>query len=212
MSYDNALALSLHQRLLIDDPLATSELAEYFLPLVSKYLLQKFATLDEHLITDATISAILDYGEQPQKYDPSRRPLLGYLKMAAEGDLKNELAKQRRRNHKLVSLENVALADLAGNSNVEEEVIAKQAVIARFAQMRKNQDKVNQAVAKDKLDRDLLELMTAKVRKTAEYARVLGIENLPLTEQRRTVKRHQDRLRLRLKRYAQSGKQDETNE
>ena len=50
------------------------------------------------------------------------------------------------------------------------------------------------------LDQRLLELMQAKVKKTHEYALVLGISDLAPPEQRRVVKQNKDRLRVRLKR------------
>jgi hypothetical protein len=54
-------------------------------------------------------------------------------------------------------------------------------------------------------DRDLavLALLRDGERKTAAYARVLGIADRPIEEQRRIVKREKDRLQKRLARAAQ---------
>ncbi len=60
-------------------------------------------------------------------------------------------------------------------------------------------DEVNQ-IATSKLDRQLLELLLEGERHTQAYAHLLQIEGLGLAQQRQIVKRHKDRLRLRLKR------------
>jgi hypothetical protein len=139
----------------------------------------------------------MNYAKQPASYKPELKSLFSFLKMSAEGDLLNKLAQQKRRiaRMKLVSLEDVALGVPDGNINIEEEVIARQEVKSRL-QLLKNQ----QAVTTNEQDERILELMQAKVRATAEYARVLHIEHLPEEEQRAEVKRNKDRLRLRLKR------------
>jgi hypothetical protein len=132
--------------------------------------------------------------------------------MAAEGDLKNELARQRRRSARMVSLDNVALGELAGNINIEEEVIAKQEVLVRLKEVKRYQSKANQSVADDEQDLRFLKLMQSEVRSTAEYALVLGIEDLPIERQREIVKRNKDRLRLRLKRLEHKQKNSRPDE
>jgi len=50
------------------------------------------------------------------------------------------------------------------------------------------------------MDKAELRMMLEKLRPTAAYARILGIEDLPPAEQRRRVKREKDRLGKRLER------------
>jgi RNA polymerase sigma-70 factor (ECF subfamily) len=52
----------------------------------------------------------------------------------------------------------------------------------------------------DPVDRELLEMILTGERKTAPYARSLGIADRSETEQRKIVKRHKDRLKKRLRR------------
>jgi RNA polymerase sigma-70 factor (ECF subfamily) len=53
-------------------------------------------------------------------------------------------------------------------------------------------------------DRKLVELIVDGVRSTADFIDILGLHSLSIKEQRREVKRHKDRIILRLKRYGKS--------
>jgi hypothetical protein len=44
----------------------------------------------------AAADAVLNYAERPERFDPARLDLEGYLTMSAQGDLLNALAKHRR--------------------------------------------------------------------------------------------------------------------
>lgn len=52
----------------------------------------------------------------------------------------------------------------------------------------------------DPQDRQLVRLMLGGERKTAAYSAILGVQGLEVTEQRRLVKQHKDRLTQRLRR------------
>lgn len=189
--------LDLHYRLLQGDPTAQSDLFEtFFLNLVAD-LKKKYPNVDTDLISDAAYQASANYVDNPQLFDPTRKTLFGYLKMSAEGDLRNALRSQKRYYSKIRPLDDVALSTLAGNINIERDFIIKQELLEKLH----TQKQLNQQIADtNSLDQQLLTLLQQKERRTSEFARVLGIENLPVEEQRAIVKNHKDRLKLRLKR------------
>lgn len=100
----------IHERLLADDPIAPAELAENILDILTKKLSAKYYYLnDPVLVIDAASDAILGYIKNPRQFNPSKRRLLGYLQMAAEGDLKNALSKISRRHKKELVSDDVEL-------------------------------------------------------------------------------------------------------
>jgi hypothetical protein len=50
------------------------------------------------------------------------------------------------------------------------------------------------------IDIKIAELVCAKVRSTVQFAAILGISEAPVVEQKKVVKRHKDRIKLKLKR------------
>lgn len=187
---------ALHQLLLNGDSLASSTIAELYFPLLEAHLKRRYYKVDNELRWDAITQAYFSYIENPTAYNPAKLGLLAYLKMAAEQDLRNALAKQTRRNRNLTSLDNVAVIVPDGNINIEEQIIQRE----RLDELRKARLRKQQIVADNEVDRQLLELLQSGVRATVEFAKVLNIEHLSVEEQRREVKRHKDRLRVYLKR------------
>lgn len=187
---------TLHRLLLNGDSLAPSKIAELYFPLLEAYLERGYYKVDNELRWDAITQAYFSYIENPNLYNPEKLGLLAYLKMAAEQDLRNALAKQSRRTRNLTSLDNVAVVVSDGNINIEEQIIQRE----RLDELRKARLRDQQIVADKGVDQQLLELIQSGVRATAEFAKVLNIEHLPVEEQRREVKRHKDRLRVYLKR------------
>lgn len=189
-----------HQKQLEGDLAVGSDIADALLLPVQKHLHIKFPQTDETFIWDAVTEAFSNYVKRPQSFDPDKSSLLTYLKMSAEGDLINLLKKEKRRNSKIVSFDNVAFFDVAGNSNLEEQFIQKQDATNKLIQFQQQQVRDMEVVASDEIDRQFLALMDAKVRDYRPYAKILNITHLPEDEQRQTVKRHKDRLNLRRKR------------
>jgi RNA polymerase sigma-70 factor (ECF subfamily) len=86
----------IHRRLVDRDPIAPSELADTYLPLLIERLKKKFKSVAEHEVMDAAADAILNYAEHPERFKPARLDLEGYVMMSAQGDLLNALARHRR--------------------------------------------------------------------------------------------------------------------
>ena len=188
----------LHERLLARDPIAPSELAEAaFQPLVRK--LRKAHRIEEELIVEAATDALMDYLKDPGKFDPAKRGLFGYLVMAATGDLRNAVDKQRRRRQREVDLDALSAVEIASARRKRGEM--EERTVAGIDGRRFSQQIAD--LFTDPIDRQLVELLLEKERRTEPYARVLGLDNLPADVQRREVKRHKDRIKKRMERYGQ---------
>ena len=188
----------IHERLLRRDPTASAECAEGVIGALTKQLERRFPRLRESdLLADAVTDAVFSYLKRPEQYDPARRGLLGFLTMAAEGDLKNALAKRQRRREMEVPLDDVDLETVGGNRVVGPAEAAGEVDL----------DKIRSGVSAlfdDPRDRQLAELVLEGERSIEVCARTLGLEGLPIVEQRREVKRHKDRIKKRLERYGES--------
>ena len=187
----------IHERLVLKDPSASAELVETILdPLIEK-LRKKYPRLhDQDLLIDAVTDALVSYIKRPEQYNPEKRGLLGYLTMAAEGDLKNALAKQKRRRKKEIFLGDVEVRALSGNkemhgNNFLNELIASQT----YEEIYK--------LFEDSRDLKMVELILSGERSTSVFVEILGIKNQSVEEQQREVKRHKDRIKKRLKRYGE---------
>ncbi len=199
---EGSFVAAIHERLLDRDPTAPAELVErYLVPLVRRLRRRQPEVHDDTLLDDAVTDALLDYIEHPDRYDPSKRVLLGYLTMAANGDLLNALEKERRRRRRESSLDRVE--ETRGDRN---ETIADTNAAAEMERVEQDRARVAameeavRSVVPDPRDRRLMRLMLEGERTTAVYARVLGIEHQDRTLQTRDVKRHKDRLKKRLAR------------
>src|SRR5437762_8884358 len=99
----DGVALTLHEKIVSGDSLGPSMLAELVVPRIVESLRRKYhAVPDQHLIDTAVADAMLTYLRHPEKFDKDRGSLIGYLWMAAEGDLLNSLkqTKTREERHK----------------------------------------------------------------------------------------------------------------
>jgi RNA polymerase sigma-70 factor (ECF subfamily) len=188
----------IHQRLLAGDPIASSELATAYLAPLARWLQRHFRHVqDEHLIFDAATDALLNYSENPTRFDPTKSRLLNYLRMSARRDLLNTLQKEWRKSQReqrtkqKMRADPVELRPRSGNvlQEDDDQTVAAQHLMQHIL-----------AVLTDPRDQKLLQLILDGERKTAVYADVLGLQDRDEAEQRRIVKRHKDRLKKRLER------------
>lgn len=192
---DEAWYHQIHERLVARDVVAPAELAETLLvPLVSA-LRRKYANRrDADLVMDAVADALLDYSKKPQQFDPRKSRLFGFLRMVAERDLLNALAKRQRRTRKEKPLEIVELCRPARKEEGEavrdlEGEDETSSVESRLCQL-----------FADPTDLGIARLIVFGERSTTAYARLLRLEALPVEEQRKEVKRHKDRIKKQLQR------------
>ena len=189
--------LALHLRLLAGDATAPEECVRRWFAALIKRLSASYsdiAAADEDLVQMAAEEALLNYIDQPERFDPQRSALDTYLFFSARGDLLNLWKQEKRWRDKTYSLERneaVELSLVAGN-NTEEEAILAVATAAALPLLL--------AAFPTQQDRELLLLMLAGERKTAAFVAILGLENEPEKEQRRIVYQTKDRISKRLSR------------
>jgi RNA polymerase sigma-70 factor, ECF subfamily len=198
----------LHQELLAGNLTATARIAEAFCQAVEARLLLRFPSLsDPHLVPTAVTDAFLNYFRKPTQFDANQLSLPAYLYMSARGDLLNALEAGRVRGREISLTQDVELDDaeaentveVAANNDLEEEVLAKLTPV--FERI--------DALFTNERDRELVRLLIDGERDTGEFAVVLGIQDQPIEEQARTVKRHKDRLKKMLQRHQTELLEDE---
>jgi hypothetical protein len=193
----------IHNRLLDCDPTAPAELVQNVLDHLVKRLTQTYYYIsDSELITDAVTDALISYVKNPNQFNSTKRGLLGYLEMAAEGDLKNALAKARRRQEKETPTEDVEL--VASVRNIGEEPGADE--IYEHSEMVSQLMKMLGDIFVDPIDRRAAELILEGERSAARFGELYGLQDLRASEQRREVKRRKDRIKKRIERHAKGSK------
>ncbi|HEX5502911.1 MAG TPA: sigma factor [Thermomicrobiales bacterium] len=189
---------ALHARLLAGDPVAPADLAAAYLDHLARWLLARNPLVrDPHFHDEAAEDALLNLIKHPGSYDPARLGLTAYLHMSARGDLLNLLSKERRHRARRADLAAVELSPVVGKelwdtANDPARIVERQADAAAPPG-----PTLPDLTAEEEA---VLALMRDRERHNDAYARVLGLADRPIAEQRREVKRVKDRLNKRLER------------
>jgi RNA polymerase sigma-70 factor, ECF subfamily len=190
----------LHRRLVERDPTAPADVALAFLEPLATWLGLHNPSLHPDLISEAAGEAVLNLIRNPTAYDPGRAELEPYLRMSAQGDLRNLLRRERKHRAGRVSLDLVEQLDAGGkylgredDPSLPMEIEERLAVLGE-AVPRSVRDGLTAPEAR------VLELMMRGERKTDAYAAAYGVADHPLDERRRLVKQVKDRLKKRLER------------
>ena len=189
---DPATAATLCERLLAGDPLAPSDFLAAFLDPLVRHLRAWRPNADDHFCITAAEDALLSFLRNPSSYDPGKRSLAGYLRMAARGDFLNAWKKEAKHRQKREVHGTVELVADGGNGGEEEiaddlptfDAPNLAAEIASFTPP----------------ERTAFELMRGGEKRTPAFAAALGVEHLPADERTREVKRVKDRIIKRLQR------------
>lgn len=195
-------ALDLHGRLLDNDPTAPSDFAAAYLDPLCAWLQRRNPRIHPDDCDTAAGDAIVALVKNPRSYKPEKQTLEVYLRMSAQADLKNLLAKEVKHRQGRTNLESVEKCKDAWKflGDSEDDPIQ----VAEHREAGAMRAKVIKALvkagSKDKADARVLELMHKGERETAAYAEVLGITHLDKKEQAREVKRAKDRLTKRMQR------------
>lgn len=190
-------------RLRSDDPTAPADLADAYFEPLARWLARLFPRVDVDQCFDAAVSAVTTLAKNPGSYRPDRKnDLYAYLRMAARGDLLNLLRSERRRAGHQASLEVVELSPKLGKYLRDDAadpsliVEASEGDAAARADLAALIERISDGLTTGQ--QKVLELICNGERKNDRFAQALGLENLPLDEQRRAVKREKDRLKKRL--------------
>lgn len=203
--------LALHRRLVRGDLESYEEIPKLLFPRLTTALLRHCGgKFDRDIIESAIDEALVEYVREPGKFDPRRKvPLEAFLLMAANRNVANTLRSERRRKHrerkaikdKLISQKEKISVELelsAGNIIQSERETATQRILASVLPVLSNSK-----------DNQVFQLMLRGVREQVSYAGVMGITDLPLSEQRRRVKRAKARITKFLRRHAKPELKDD---
>lgn len=198
-------ARALHERLLARSRVAATDLAVAYLDRLAIWLARHNPNLDPHACDTAAEDAILALIKNPHSYKPESMDLERYLRMSAQGDLKNLLRAERRHSRRRVALEAVELSPGLGKYLRDED-----ADPARVAERRDEAGEASAVALRPILARvrtgltleevKVLDLMQQGVKDTRVYAAALGITDRPFQEQQTAVKRVKDKIMQRIKR------------
>lgn len=191
--------LNLHHRLISGDETATAELSIMYYEKIIEHFIKKHkrTIADEDMIVSITADVILDYVDRPLKYNPEKRSLYGYLKMAVDGDIRNAIAKQTKVNNNQKEIDDTVELDTTFRNSIHEVDHVSKLIDEEIEQ--RTQKKIERMFP-DAIDQAIIELMRSKVRKTEDYAKVLGVKHLSIKEQFDIVKRNKDRIKAKLSR------------
>jgi RNA polymerase sigma-70 factor, ECF subfamily len=139
---------------------------------------------------DAATDAIMEYLQSPEKFDPLRGGLFGYLLLIARGDALN-LARDQGNAKKNVA----RVVELSrGDGNTLEEA----------PDVKLDADRIlrdhHADLIRDDGDEIVLRLYLQGEKATSAYVEALALSGLSSAEQQKVVKGWKDRIELRLKR------------
>lgn len=188
-----------HSRLLEGDITVTAEIANAYLVALVEILSKKFPQLDNpHLIPTAVEDALLNYFDRPEQFNPQKGiSLFAYLRMSANGDLLNLLA-QHETDISNLNYEDFVELPLSESEYRVEPDNAPDVLVERL------DSSILEQLADlfpDAADQEVVGLLLEGERKTHAFAKVLGILDLPVAEQRVIVKRQKDRIKKTIQRH-----------
>lgn len=186
----------LHADVCRGDPTASARLFEALLePLIGALRHRWSDEREAERVRDFAIDSIMNYLENPAKYDPSKASLLTFLRMDAHGDLANGYQRLRRERAGRDNSD-VELADLLRNSSIDEYPSDRDPAEMSLTEVRD--------VLPDERDRRAVLLLMDGERSTESYAKVWHLEGLPPDVRSAEVKRNKDRVKARLRRLRAS--------
>lgn len=186
----------LHADVCRGDPTASARVFEVLLDPLIRTLGHSWPDQREaERVRDAAIDSIMNYLAAPQKYDPSKKSLMGYLQMDAAGDLTNDYQRLKRERENRADSD-VELDDLLRNSSIDEYPSDRDRIHMSFAEVRE--------ALPDEKDRRAVLLLMEGERSTDAFARAWGLEDLPPDDRFAEVKRNKDRIKVRLRRLGGS--------
>ena len=182
-----------HQRLCArDDPIAFAELAEcLYDALVQDVRKRAGRQADPVLVEEAVGGALLDYYDKPERYDPGRMSLHGYLVMAAYRDFQNAWAREYR-----VQVRQISVFDPAFQEN---ELVESLESLDEQLQVEEMWAIIEEAFP-DPVERGIVELIINRVRSPEPYIQLLRLGDLPGDEQLKQAKLAHYRIARRLRR------------
>jgi CheY-like chemotaxis protein len=178
----------LHASILSGDPTVIEPLMRDLLIEVSGRLHRRWLRIPFDWIHDAVVDALLDYVRRPARFDHTRGiPLPQFIHHAARQNLLNRIDSERRRLKREATLDNMKAPTLADHASQPAE--------SRWTQLAGAIEQFS------KSERDVLQLWIDGETRTAEFARVLQLNNSDSADCLLHVRRVKERIRQRLRRW-----------
>ena len=174
------------------DPVALSELFGYCYEPIIDALKKKFPKGDQDDVYEIAFQTVDQFAKSPQRFDPEKNSLTGYVVMDAIGDMLNLMSKNSRRKNSTFSVEDW---EAHGNNLIGETSNQDMEEIALG-----NFDRRLRDLFPDDTDFEFARMMELGIRDTGQYAKLINIENESIEEQRTIVKRHKDRIGKQMER------------
>lgn len=189
----------LHERLISrNDPAATLELAAALYERVVRTARRRVGSrADPVLVEEAVGQAILDYYEEPQRYDPERLSLCSYLVMMARQRYVKAWQREQRWTARQVWL-------TSEDDRDDERALAVDPIEDLITHLRASEVWPHvDAAFTDPAERLVLTLIINGVREVAVFSRAIGLSHLPLDQQTQHVERMKSRVKKRLRRIGE---------
>lgn len=191
----------IHRRILLDDPTAFAELCERALPHLVSLLRGQFYQVEAHLHETVIIDCLLDYQRRPRRFNSEKLFLFAYLRMAVRRDMLNIIDKNRRRERRLLSIDEPGAQQQLADENDLLDQMALDEWLQEHTEL--SRQEILQALNAElsEMDKEVLLLMVDGVRESRRYAEVMNLTHLDVVAQRKEVKRAKDRLNKQLRRF-----------
>jgi hypothetical protein len=172
-------------------------MVERLLPLLSTLVKRGSGGVPHDQVMNAVEDALLEYCGAPSRFDSGRGvPLVMFLMVAARRNLLNSIRSKARRRAREQRLQRELLV-MSPAHVVLEDGSSRRGIVAA-ADLQSLTSDLTMA------EREAIALWLDGERRTVRLARALGVEDLPVPEQRRWLKRLKDRFRLRVRRWRDS--------
>ena len=153
----------------------------------------KIAAKDDAQILEAVNEAFWGYSKNPFTYDIHTSTLQRFLEVAAERDLKNILAKEKKHANREELPDDVELEEKFWNRITKTGGPTDGEVIE--SELLKNVNKELSNYFKNGTDVNLAKLVLVGERETEVFSELLQIKHMTIEEQRSEVKKHKDRIK-----------------
>jgi RNA polymerase sigma-70 factor (ECF subfamily) len=197
-----------HLRLIDGDPLASSDIASAIYPTFIGIFSKKYAGIEQELIANAVVDAVIAYLKCPQDYPADKGiKLFSYLYTRIKSLTLNYYQKEKARKSREL-LQNDIFSE--PQEDLSEEMVPQpeEANVELFDSNIEYSDEKAllppahrlSEIFNDSTDQQMAHLVIVGVRATSQFSSILGIEARSLSEQKVIVKRHKDRIKKRLER------------
>ncbi|GEM_PF-791437 len=186
--------------LLLGEPVASRHLVErYYIPL-SILLRKHFPFVPNEAVEDAAYDALLAVIQSPQNYDAARSSLLTYLYRIAKNKVVDLFKVQKRTEFEIFVGGTVALAQKEENNYRAEHYSDNMLVWTEGETLPPDITQLIDEILPHPLDRQIWDMICEGRKDTNDYAQLLKITHLPLSEQQAEVKRQRERVNKRIRR------------